>query len=57
VQVGVDPLGPCLGAGEEPGRVEVAEQAGVEQLRVPVEEVLEAVSGPAFPVHRDALDP
>jgi hypothetical protein len=35
----------------------VAQQAGVEQLRVPVEELLEAVGGPAFPVHGDAPDP
>ena len=35
----------------------MAEQAGIEQLRVPVEERLKAVGGPAFPVHRDALDP
>lgn len=35
----------------------MAEQAGVEQLRVPAEEVLEADTGPALPVHRDALDP
>ena len=57
MQVGGDPLRACLGAGEQPGRVEVAEQPGVEQLRVPVEELLEAGRGPAFPVHRDALDP
>jgi hypothetical protein len=57
VQVGVDPLGPCLEAGEQPSGVEVAEQAGVEQLRVPVEELLEAGGGPAFAVRRDALDP
>jgi hypothetical protein len=35
----------------------VAEQAGVEQSRVPVEELLEAGRRPAFPVHRDAPDP
>ena len=35
----------------------MAEQAGIEQLRVPVEELLEAGGGPALPVHRDALDP
>jgi hypothetical protein len=57
VQVGGDPLGPCLEAGEQAGRVEVAEQVGAEQLRVPVEERLEAGRGPAFPVHRDAPHP
>ena len=35
----------------------MAEQAGVEQLRVAVEELLEAGRGPPFPVHRHALDP
>ena len=57
VQVGGDPVGPGLGAAEQLGRVEVAEQTGVQQLRVPVEELLEAGGGPALPVHCHALDP
>jgi hypothetical protein len=35
----------------------VAQQAGVQQWRVPVEELLEAGGRPALPVHGDAPDP